>query len=84
MKPVDLEANKVTSKIYVANEHDDLVSVIDGISGSPTIHTVIKTILVGDQPVDISINENTNIISVLNKADNNYTLIDGTTDTVIS
>lgn len=65
--------------IYVANNLDDNVSVIDG-----NTNTVIATVTVGDGPVAASVNPITNQIYVTNQFSNNVSVVDGLSNTVIA
>ncbi len=59
--PRDIEINKDTNKIYVANAGFNTVSVIDSDSGNT------KTLRVGFRPYLIAIDEEVNKIYVLNQ-----------------
>ncbi len=77
--PNGVAVNEVTNKIYVANQSDDTVSVIDG-----KTNTVIKTIVIGTFPRSLAVNEVTNKIYVSNiGGTGTVSVIDGDPDTVI-
>ncbi|MEA3458534.1 MAG: beta-propeller fold lactonase family protein [Candidatus Thermoplasmatota archaeon] len=63
--------------IYVTNEEDDTVSVIDAYSNN-----VIDTISVGDRPGGITANPSGSRAYVANKSDNTVSVIDTATKTV--
>ena len=48
LAPVQPVVNPNTGNVYVTNQGDGTVSVIDGLVGSPTVNTVIATIFTGD------------------------------------
>jgi YVTN family beta-propeller protein len=64
----------VTNKIYVANNNDGTVTVIDGASNSTT------TVTVGSYPNWVDVNTLTNKVYVANGSDNTVTIIDGATN----
>jgi YVTN family beta-propeller protein len=68
----------VTNRVYVTNEGDDTVSVVDGAT-----NTVSATIPVGVAPLGVAVSETFNRIYVVNSADGTVSIIDGTTNTVI-
>jgi len=74
--PRDASINHITNKVYVSNQFDDTVSVIDGATD-----TVIKTISV-TEPGKSAVNPNTNKIYII--SDNDVVIIDGSTDTEIA
>jgi len=74
--PRDASINPNTNKVYVSNQFDDTVSVIDG-----TTDTVIKTISV-TRPGKSAVNPDTNKIYII--SGNNVVVIDGASDTIIS
>jgi len=76
-KPKIVAVNEVTKKVYVANEGDSSIRVIDGTTNIP-----IGFITVGDKPKSIAINEVTNTIYTANDKDNTVSIIDGSTDTL--
>jgi len=73
--PRDASINPNTNKVYVSNQFDNTVSVIDG-----TTDTVIKTITV-TRPGKSAVNPNTDKIYII--SGNNVAVIDGSTDTVL-
>ena len=68
--PIEVTANPMTNKIYVANSGDDTVSVIDG-----NTDTVIDTITVDDAPAGITVNPATNKIYIANFSDATVSVI---------
>jgi len=74
--PRDATINPITNKVYVSNQFDDTVSVIDG-----TADTVISTISV-TEPGKSVVNPDTNKIYII--SDNDVVVIDGMTDTIIT
>jgi len=75
--PMGIGVNDYT--IYVINQKDDTVSVIDGINNTK----IGEDIKVGDGPAAIGINSFTNMIYVVNLYDNTVSVINGTTNTKI-
>jgi YVTN family beta-propeller protein len=73
-KPVALAVNPANSKIYVANQNSNNVTVIDEATYSTA------TIPVGALPTAIAANPATNEIYVANQNRNNVTVIDGASD----
>jgi YVTN family beta-propeller protein len=73
--PIDIAVNPTTKKVYVVNNGDDNVSVING-----TTNEWIKDIHVGKKPVRIDIDTKTNKIYVTNNGSNNVSVINGTTN----
>ncbi|MGQ9573062.1 MAG: hypothetical protein ACUVX1_12595 [Chloroflexota bacterium] len=78
-KPWAVAVNPETNRIYVANEGDGTVSVIDGANA-----TVVDTVAVGYMPWALAVNPETNRIYVVNGGDNSVSVIDGATDTVVA
>ncbi len=70
--PVWLAVNNRTNMVYVANEFDNTVSVIDGATNQ-----VVATIPVGSVPRFVAVNVNTNRIYVSNNNGNQVSVIDG-------
>ncbi len=78
--PNGIAINENTNRIYVANEIDNTVSVIDGSTNS-----VIATVAVGSEPTGIGVNPVTNKIYVVNHSGGSpVSVIDGNTNTVIA
>jgi YVTN family beta-propeller protein len=71
--PIYLAADENTNRIYVSNQGDDTVSVIDGVT-----NTVVATVRVGHYPNGIAVNPNTNTIYVANLNSGSLSIIDGT------
>jgi YVTN family beta-propeller protein len=78
-EPWDIAANPSTNMVYVTNQEDNTVSVING-----STDTVSKTIPVGSHPLGIAVNPDTNMIYATNYLDNTVSVIDGATNTVTS
>jgi len=75
--PQNLAVNRVTNKVYVANNIGNSVSVINGETGNNE-----DTISVGKAPYYVGINEKTNMIYVPNNIDNTVSVINGVTGIV--
>jgi YVTN family beta-propeller protein len=75
--PMRLAVNPTTNIIYVANNHDNIVSVIDGKTNS-----VVKNIPVGYYPYGIAVNPDTNRIYVTNSLHNELYIINGVTNSL--
>jgi YVTN family beta-propeller protein len=78
-KPKDIAVNEVTNRVYVVNEKDDTVSIINGSDNG-----VITEISVGDKPKAIAVNEVTNRVYVANEHSNDVTVINGSDNSVIT
>ena len=78
MTPQSVRVDPATGHIYVANQGDDTVSVIDGAS-----NPVIATVPVGDKTFAIGVNSVTSRIYVTNRADATVSVIDGASNAVI-
>jgi YVTN family beta-propeller protein len=72
-RPIYLAADQKTNRIYVSNQLDDTVSVIDG-----AMNTVLATIRVGHYPNGIAVNPKTNTIYVANLKGGSLSIINGT------
>ncbi len=78
--PVAMIQQPSGGKVYIVNQGDDTVSVVD-----PTSLQVIATIPVGANPVAVSTNIDGSYVFVVNQGSNNLTLIhavDNTTTTI--
>ena len=75
--PIDIEVNKGTNKIYVANYQSSSVSVIDSDSGN------IKNIRVGLKPRSIAIDDRSNNVYVANLGSGYVSVLDGYNDSKI-
>ena len=71
--PIYLAADEKTNRIYVSNQGDDTVSVIDGVTNA-----AIATVRVGHSPNGIAVNSRTNTIYVANLNSGSLSIIDGT------
>jgi len=69
--PIAVAVNPATNIIYVVNQDDNTVAVIDG-----STNEVTATITVGSYPVAVAANPATNRIYVANYGDDTVTLID--------
>jgi YVTN family beta-propeller protein len=72
--PVYLAADQKTNRVFVSNQFDDTVSVIDG-----DTNTVAATVAVGRYPNGVAVNPRTNTIYVANLNGGSLSIIDGTT-----
>ncbi|WP_054943672.1 YncE family protein [Paenibacillus ihuae] len=70
-QPWEMAVNPVTNKIYVVNNNDESVTVIDGASNKT------MEVAVGSLPHSIAVNSITNKIYVTNNWSNSVTVIDG-------
>jgi YVTN family beta-propeller protein len=73
-RPIYLAVDPTTNRIYVSNQADDTVSVIDG-----TSNTVLAVVNVGHFPNGIAVNPKTNTIYVANLTSGTLSIINGTT-----
>jgi YVTN family beta-propeller protein len=71
--PIYLAADQKTNRIYVSNQLDDTVSVIDGAT-----NTVLATVKVGHYPNGIAVNPKTNTVYVANLNSGSLSIINGT------
>ena len=77
--PQAVRVNPSTNRVYVANQGDDTVSVIDGASNA-----VIVTVPVGDKPFAIGVNSATGRVYVTNRDEDTVSVIDGASNAVIA
>ena len=70
--PYGVAVNSSTNRIYVVNNSDNTVSVIEG-----TTNAVVSTITVGSYPYGVGVNSTTNRIYVTNTQSNTVSVIDG-------
>lgn len=73
-QPIYLAVDEKTNRVYVSNQADDSVSVIDGAT-----NTVLGTVRVGHYPNGVAVNSKTNTIYVANLNSGTLSIIDGTT-----
>ena len=73
-QPIYVAVDRETNRVYVSNQGDDTVSVIDGDS-----NTVLKTVRVGQFPNGIAVNARTNTIYVANFKSGSLSILNGTT-----
>ena len=71
-RPTYLAADQKTNRIYVSNQEDDTVSVIDG-----NTNAVVATVKVGRSPNGIALNSKTNRIYVANLNGRTLSVING-------
>ncbi len=76
--PIVAAVNPITNKIYVANQDDGTVTVIDGATNQT------QTVQVGMGPTSVAVNPVTNKIYVANSEDGTFSEIDGATNTQVS
>jgi YVTN family beta-propeller protein len=74
--PSAIAVNPVTNKIYVTNESDDTVSIINANTNG------VATVNVGDRPLWVAINAETNRIYASNLTSANTSIINGANDTI--
>src|SRR5580700_5256269 len=72
-QPMYLAVDKKTNRVYVSNQADDTVSVIDGATNK-----VLSTVRVGHSPNGVAVNPNTNSIYVANLTGGSLSIINGT------
>lgn len=70
---------ELKADIYVTNNHDDSVSIID-----PLSNTVVGSIMVGSQPISIAITPDKSRAYVVNNLSNNVSVIDLSTNAVVA
>src|SRR6266487_3921378 len=75
--PTVVAVNQTTNQIYVSNQANNSVSVIDG---NTTL--VVATVPVGTWPQVVEVNSMTNMVYVANLLSNNVTVIDGKTNSI--
>jgi len=71
-QPIYLAADQRTNRVYVSNQGDDTVSVIDGAT-----NTVLRTVKVGHYPNGVAVNPRTNTIYVANLTGGSLSIVDG-------
>jgi len=76
-RPIYVAADQKTNRIYVSNQSDDTVSVIDGATNQ-----VLTTVGVGRDPNGIAVNPKTNTIYLANLSGGSVSIINGTNWTV--
>ena len=64
--------NPTTNRVYVCNQDDGTVSVLDG-----STNTVLATVPVGTEPDGIAVNPTTNRVYVANFGDDTVSVIQG-------
>jgi YVTN family beta-propeller protein len=77
-RPLGMAVDSVHNKIYVSNESDHNVMVVDG-----NTHSVTKTISVEMGPRGVAVNASTNKVYVTNQSSNTVSVIDSVTDTLL-
>ncbi len=73
-RPQAVAIDSVSHRVYVANNHSDTVTVIDGVSNS-----VIATVKTGSGPYAVAVDSATNRAFVTNLVGDSLTVIDGRT-----
>jgi YVTN family beta-propeller protein len=76
--PCAVAVNPSTNRIYVVNHEDNMVNVIDGVSGK-----ALATVKVGEKPQGIVIDAKANRIYVANVHGDSVSVIDGARNAVI-
>jgi YVTN family beta-propeller protein len=76
--PIDVYVDSKLNKVYVANQEDNTVSVING-----TNYDILENITIGKSPSSMVFNPNDNKIYVANKGDNTVSVINGTNYDII-
>jgi YVTN family beta-propeller protein len=76
--PIDIAINNNTNTLYVLNQNDNNITVLDGFT-----YSKITTIPVGTNPSGITFNKLTNKIYVANTGNNSVSVIDTVSNTVI-
>ena len=71
-RPTYLAVDQKTDRVYVSNQADDTVSVIDGVNNS-----VLTTVKVGHSPNGLAVNPKTNRIYVANLNGGTLSIING-------
>jgi len=72
-QPTYLAVDEQRNRVYVSNQADDTVSVIDGAT-----NTVLHTVRVGHAPNGVAVNQKTNTIYVANLDGESLSIINGT------
>ena len=75
--PYGVAVNPSTNTVYVANDVDSSVSVING-----STNTVTATVSVGNSPIAVAVNPSTNTVYVANANSNSVSVINASTNTV--
>ena len=79
--PSFLAVNRVTNTIYLGNNEDNTLTVINGAtcnSSNTSGCTSLATTAVGTHPLQVAVDEATNTIYVVNQDDNTMSVVDGT------
>jgi len=71
-QPIYLAVDEQRNRVYVSNQADNTVSVIDGAT-----NTVVRTVRVGRNPDGVAVNPRTNTIYVANLGGGTLSIIDG-------
>lgn len=77
--PNGLDINRITNRLYVANQQQATISVINTLTNA----VVGSPIPVGNLPGAVTVNETTNRVYVVNANDDTVSVIDGGTNAVI-
>lgn len=76
--PIDIAINNNTNTLYVLNQNDNNITILDSFT-----YSRITTIPVGTNPSGITFNKLTNKIYVSNTGNNSVSVIDTTSNTVV-
>jgi DNA-binding beta-propeller fold protein YncE len=81
--PYALAVDQLTDTVYVANQADNTVSVIDGATCNGTQHSgcgqTLATLPVASNPQGVAVDQATNTVYVANGGGNTVSMIDGAT-----
>ena len=69
--------NESQGRVYVLDEENNSVYVVEGNPSSPRFNEVLQNIPVGMSPVDIAVNEQTGRVYVANRGSNSITVLEG-------
>jgi YVTN family beta-propeller protein len=72
-QPIYLAVDEQRNRVYVSNQADNTISVIDGAT-----NTVLRTVRVGHSPNGVAVNQKTNTIYVANLTGASLSIINGT------
>jgi len=78
VRPIGIAVNATTNTVYVTNQSDSTVSVIDGATGLVTG----SAIPVGSAPIGVAVDESTNTVYVANRDSSTVSVINRATNSV--
>lgn len=78
-RPVALDVDSGTNRIYIANENTNTISVVSG-----TSNTIVATIPVGASPAAVAVDQATHTVYVANSKNGTVSIINGTTNAVMA